>query len=93
MEQYIIDTNVISDYFSVSISENGLKFMDAVIDSVPNLSIITQIELLCWKTGLDKEKKIKDFLLDSNILDISPDVILHCVKIRRNLKIKTPMLS
>jgi hypothetical protein len=50
MERYLIDTNVVSDYFSASLPASGLQFMDSVIDVVPNLSVITQIELLCWKT-------------------------------------------
>lgn len=90
MEQYLIDTNVISDYFSASFSANGLHFMDAVIDAIPNLSIITQIELLCWKTDSITEQRVNDFIADSAILDITPDVIMHCVNVRRNKKIKTP---
>ncbi|MBN1925791.1 MAG: type II toxin-antitoxin system VapC family toxin [Prolixibacteraceae bacterium] len=90
MEQYLIDTNVISDYFSASLPANGLHFMDSVIDAIPNLSVITQIELLCWKTEAHKELAIKDFINDSKIMGISSDVIIHCVKIRRNKKIKTP---
>ncbi len=64
--------------------------MDAVIDAVPNLSVISQIELLCWKADTVKEKRIKDFIADSTIYDNTPDVITHCVKIRRNKKAKTP---
>ncbi|HDP55568.1 MAG TPA: type II toxin-antitoxin system VapC family toxin [Bacteroidetes bacterium] len=90
MEQYLIDTNVISDYFSASLPENGLQFMDAVIDAVPNLSVISQIELLCWKTDAAKEQRVKDFIADSTIFDITTDVISHCVNIRRNKKVKTP---
>ena len=90
MEQYLIDTNVVSDYFSASLPANGLQFMDSVIDAVPNLSIITQIELLCWKTDIAKEQRVKDFIADSDVLDITPNVIIHCVNIRRNKKIKTP---
>ncbi|HPM02513.1 MAG TPA: type II toxin-antitoxin system VapC family toxin [Candidatus Cloacimonadota bacterium] len=90
MEQYLIDTNVISDYFSASLPENGLQFMDSVIDAVPNLSVISQIELLCWKTDAFKEQRVKDFIADSTIFDITPDVITYCVNIRRNKKVKTP---
>jgi len=90
MEQYLIDTNVISDYFSASLPVAGLLFVDSVIDAVPNLSIISQIELLCWQTDVAKEQRIKDFISDSIIFDITPIVILHCVNIRRNKKIKTP---
>jgi predicted nucleic acid-binding protein len=90
MERYLIDTNVVSDYFSASLPVNSLQFLDSVIDAVPNLSVITQIELLCWKTDSLTEQRVKDFIVDSIVLDITPDVIMHCVYIRRNKKIKTP---
>jgi predicted nucleic acid-binding protein len=90
MERYLIDTNVISDYFSASLPTKGLHFMDSIIDAIPNLSVITQIELLCWKTEMHKEQAVKDFIADSEVLDISSNVITHCVNIRRNKKIKTP---
>lgn len=90
MEQYLIDTNVVSDYFSASLTDNGIEFMDTVIDALPNLSIITQIELLCWKTDGPAEQKMENFIADSIILNITPDVIKFCVSIRKNRKIKTP---
>lgn len=90
MEQYLIDTNAIFDYFSASLPPSGLQFMDTVIDAVPNLSVISQIELLCWKTDIAKEQRVKEFIADSTIFDITPDVITHCVNIRRNKKVKTP---
>jgi predicted nucleic acid-binding protein len=90
MERYLIDTNVVSDYFSASLPATGLQFMDSVINAVPNLSVITQIELLCWKTDIKKEQVVKEFIADSEVLEISPDVIINCVNIRRNKKIKTP---
>jgi predicted nucleic acid-binding protein len=90
MERYLIDTNVVSDYFSASLPPDGLQFMDSVIDALPHLSVITQIELLCWKADTAKESRVRDFITDSSIFDITPDVVLHCVNIRRNKKIKTP---
>jgi predicted nucleic acid-binding protein len=90
MEQYLIDTNVISDYFSASLPAKGMQFIDFVIDEIPNISIISQIELLCWKTDPDKEQQVKNFIADSVIFDITSGVIAHCVSIRRNKKIKTP---
>ena len=90
MERYLIDTNVVSDYFSASLPALGLQFMDSVIDDTPNLSVISQIELFCWKTDIVKEQKIKDFIADSTIFNISDSVIANCVNIRKNRKIKTP---
>ena len=62
MEQYLIDTNIVSDYFSASFPIAGMRFMDTVIDAIPNLSIITQIELLCWNTNATTEQKVKNFI-------------------------------
>jgi predicted nucleic acid-binding protein len=90
MEQYLIDTNVICDYFSASFSDAGTNFMDNVINAIPNLSVITQIELLCWKTKATTEQSIEDFIADSLILNIGPTVIAECVKLRKGKKMKTP---
>jgi predicted nucleic acid-binding protein len=89
MEQYLIDTNVLSDYFSNSFSGKATQFIDSVIDSVPNLSLITQIELLCWKTDNTTEKNVLTFINDSLIFNINPEVINHCVTLRKKKKVKT----
>lgn len=90
MERYLIDTNVISDCFTSSFSAAGMQFMDAAINAIPNLSIITQIELLCWRTDPSTEQRVKDFIDDSVVLDITADVITQCVTLRKGKKIKTP---
>lgn len=90
MEQYLIDTNVVSDYLSASFSSAGMSLMDAAIDEIPNISIITQIELLCWNADHDTMQSVKEFIADSVILDISTDVVAHCVALRNSKKIKTP---
>jgi len=64
--------------------------MDIAINAIPNLSIITEIELLFWKTDFATEQKVKTFINDSVVLNITPDVIKQCVELRRNKKIKTP---
>jgi predicted nucleic acid-binding protein len=90
MGQYLIDTNVVSDFLLASLPANGLQFMDNVIDAVPNLSVISQMELLCWKTDFAVEQQIKDFIADSVIFNITPKVIVNYVNIRRRYRIKTP---
>ena len=90
MEQYLIDTNIVSDYFSESLPVAGMALLDSAIDAVPNLSIITQIELLCWNTDDATTQSVKSFITDSAVLDISSDVIDRCVSLRKEKKIKTP---
>lgn len=90
MEQFLIDTNVVSDYLSASFSEKAMSFMDEAINQVPNLSVITEIELLCWKTDSSTEEKVRAFIAESTVVNIGNDVIASCVKIRKGKKIKTP---
>jgi len=91
MEQYLIDTNCVSDYLSESLPFNGMQFMDSVIDQGPKISIITEIELLCWNTSDDKKVNgVKNFINDSTIFEITADVVRHCVSARKGKKIKTP---
>lgn len=90
MEHYLIDTNVVSDYLSASFATAGMDLMDAVINAVPVISIITQIELLCWSTDETTTQNVQNFIADSLVLDISPKVIAQCVIIRKGKKIKTP---
>ena len=90
MEHYLIDTNIVSKYFSASFSETAMQLLDKAFDAIPNFSVITQIELLCWKIGDDIEQNVRDFINDSVVLDISPEVIENCVSIRKGKKIKTP---
>jgi len=91
MGQYLIDNNSISDFLSGNLSEKGMQFLAEVIDQTPIISVITEIEALCWvNRDQSKEQVVKDFVCDSYILNISSDVVTLCVKIRRNRKIKTP---
>lgn len=90
MERYLIDTNVVSGYLSASFPPEGMFFLDTVIDAMPNLSVISQIELLCWNTDDATTQNVENFISDSRILNISPEIISHCVSIRKKRKIKTP---
>lgn len=60
-----------------------MALIDAAIDATPNLSIITQIELLCWNTDEATTQNVADFIADSMVLDINPDVIAQCVTLRK----------
>ena len=90
MEHYLIDTNVICDYLSNAIPTTGQNFMDVVVDAIPNISVITQIELLCWNTDDITKQNVRNFISDCNIYEISEQVIESCVTIRNSKKIKTP---
>lgn len=90
MGQYLIDTNAVSDYLSASLPATGIDLMDRVIDAVPNLSVISKIELLCWDTDNSTTENVESFISDSLILDINEEAIKQCVAVRKGKRIKTP---
>ena len=91
MDGYLIDSNVISNYFSGVFSEKAMIFLTDVIDKIPNLSVITKIETLSWRsTNIAKENIVQIFVNFSNVIALSDIIVENCIEIRRNCKIKTP---
>ncbi len=91
MGQYLMDNNVISNYFSGLFTEKTMDFIADVIDQIPNISVITEIEALSWiNPDKSKEAIVQEFTQDATVLGLTPDVISECIKIRRSKKIKTP---
>ena len=91
MEQYLIDNNVISNYFSGAFSEKAMDFLSEVICETPNLSVITKIEALSWRNAdIAKENIVRLFVDFSNVLSLSDMIVDECIAIRRNRKMKTP---
>lgn len=87
---YLIDTNVVCDYFMAALPASGRAFMNQIIPSVPNISIVTQIELLSWDIDQSSEQIIQHFILHSKIFDLSPEIVSRCATIRKARKLKMP---
>jgi predicted nucleic acid-binding protein len=90
MERYLIDSNAIIDYLGNKIPENSKKFMDIVINSTPNISILSKIEVLGYNSSEESQFILKNFVLDSNIFMLTDDVSTICIEIRKNYKTKLP---
>ncbi len=91
MEQYLIDNNVISNYFSGQLPQGGMAFISDVVDAIPNISVITEIEALSWVSE-DKTREliIREFISDANTISLTQAIVDQCIKIRRSRKIRTP---
>ncbi len=86
-----MDTNVVSKFLAANLSEKGIRFVSKVFDQRPNISFITQIELLCWDVDKEIHLKLQSFVSDSNVLGISDLIISKCIEIRTKYKkIKLP---
>ena len=88
---YLIDTNVIANFTSVKFSEKAMNFLAEVIDETPNISVITKIEALSWRSAIPQEEAtIISFVNYSDIIALSDVIVDECIIIRRNFRLKTP---
>lgn len=91
MGRYLIDNNAISNFLSGQLTDSGMNFMEEVVDQIPIISVITQIEALSWVNyDKTKEQVLKNFVQDAIILSLTPEIVEQCVRIRRSKKMKTP---
>jgi len=91
MDRYIIDSNVIVNYTSEKFPPKAMSFLADVIDEIPNISVITKIEVLSWRSAImQEEENMRLFVNSLNLIRLSDTIVEKCIEIRRNHKIKTP---
>ena len=60
-------------------------------DSQPAISAISEIELLCWKTTIEKDQEVlHNFIADAWVSELEKDIKLKTAELRRAHKIKLP---
>ena len=89
---YILDTNVVIDYIQGNFPDKEATFIENLLFSdIPNISVITEIEVLCWKHANEEDvEQYKKFIENSKIMELCNSVKLKTIEIRRNHKIKLP---
>jgi predicted nucleic acid-binding protein len=92
MEQqnYLIDTNVVIDYLGNKISNKGMQFMNTVVDAIPNISVITKIEVLGFNTTDEQYQILTDFMDDAIVFELTEEVADLCIGLRKKYKSKLP---
>jgi predicted nucleic acid-binding protein len=88
--QYLIDTNVVIDYLGQKIPLSGMKFMNNIIDNIPNVSVITKIEVLGFNAPAEHYQLLTDFMNDATIIELTNKVVDTTIEIRKNYKTKLP---
>lgn len=88
--QYLIDTNVVTDYLGQKMPLLGMNFMNTIIDAIPNVSVVTKIEVLGFNTPDQHYQLLTQFMEDATVLDLSNNVVDTCIEIRKNHKTKLP---
>lgn len=90
MGTHLIDSNAVIDYLSGKLPPNGMSFMDGVVNAVPQVSVITKIEVLGYNAPPAAYQLLTDFMNDSDILELVEPVVNQTIALRKQYKIKLP---
>jgi len=88
--QYLIDTNAVIDYLGKKLPSAGMEFMDRIIDIVPNVSVITKIEVLGFNAPDIHYQLLTNFMDDATVLDLTGNIVDVSIDIRKKYKAKLP---
>lgn len=86
----MIDNNAVIDFFSGKHTTAGTDFLNSVIDAVPNVSVISKIELLGFNTTEKHYQILLNFIKDSNVLSLTDEVVEKSIEVRKKYKTKLP---
>lgn len=89
-KEYLIDSNVVIDFLMGKIPKANQDLLNAIIDAVPNVSVITKIEVLGYTADPEIESMLEQFFLDSNVFGIDEVIVEKTIELRKSKKIKIP---
>ena len=87
-KKYLIDTNVIIDYTSNLLTQEGFKFIENIFNTDFNISVIVEIEALGYKEEDGKMLLLESFLSLANIIPLDNIVTKKTIELRRSKKLK-----
>lgn len=90
--KYLWDTNIVIYFLQGQFSYEAEIFIDETLKSFPPaISVITEIELLCWNTTSENELKVlKEFIRRSEVIELTREIKDKTADIRRKNKAKLP---
>jgi len=88
--RHLLDSNVIIGYLAGRIPDSGMKTVAAIVDQTPNISVISQIEVLRFNDTPENETILNNFVAVSVIHPLSPNVVQRTIALCKQRKIKLP---
>jgi predicted nucleic acid-binding protein len=89
-QEYLLDSNVIIGYLAGKIPASGMKILSEIIDKVPNISVISQIEIMRFNDTQENEAVLEKFINLSKIYPLSNNVVKYTINLCKKSNIKLP---
>ena len=88
--QYLLDSNIIIGFLDNRLPNKGMMFISEIVDTIPNMSVISKIEVLRYNTTEFATKILEDFVNYSNVCKLNEITVNETINICRQSKIKLP---
>ncbi len=73
--KFLLDSNAVINYLGAKYSVEAMNFISEVIDDIPNLSVISKIEVLSYQTDEEEYQLPKNFCTDAVILQLNDNIV------------------
>ena len=87
---YLIDSNAIIDYLDSKLPVAAMSFVSDIVDKVPNISVISQIEVLRYPASERAGRILTGFVDYCSVFALDNNIVPVTIDICKRYKIKLP---
>ena len=88
--EYLLDSDIIIDFLAGKIPNSGMVAVSAIVDRIPNISVISQIEVLRFNDTPENDAILADFINKSMIFSMSATIVQSTIALCKQSRIKLP---
>lgn len=85
-QKFIIDSNVIIDFASSRLPQNGSDFVEQIFNTDFIISVVVKIEVLGFDGLNDKMLALEEFVNSASILPLDDAITKQTILLRKNYK-------
>ena len=89
--KFLLDSNAVIDFLGAKYPGEGMNLVNSAVDDIPNISIISKIEVLSYKAKNKIEYELLvSFCKDALIFELNDEIVNKTIELRIQYKLKTP---
>jgi predicted nucleic acid-binding protein len=88
--KFLLDSNAVIDFLGAKYPGEGMNLVNSAVDDIPNISIISKIEVLSYKASEMEYKLLVSFCKDALVIELNDEIVNKTIDLRIQYKLKTP---
>lgn len=88
--KFLLDSNAVIDFLGAKYPVEGMNLINSAVDDIPNISLISKIEVLSYKASEIEYELLLSFCKDAFIIELNDEIVNKTIDLRIQYKLKTP---